>query len=112
MRQQTIEQLQVEKIARQLCTAAGEDPNRVLSFVAELSPADEHKSNVTRFRPTPATGLRLIEVRVAHSTLNCVCGYRQAEEAEFHIPSGSAAVSRRRLTSSLKGSPVSSRTAH
>jgi hypothetical protein len=54
MRQQTIETLQVEKIARQLCTAAGEDPNRVLRFVAELSPASEHELNVTRHVFIPA----------------------------------------------------------
>jgi hypothetical protein len=54
MRQQTIAQFQVEKIARQLCTAAGEDPNPVLRFVAELSPASQHASNVTRHFFIPA----------------------------------------------------------
>jgi hypothetical protein len=54
MRQQTVEQLQVEKIARPLCTAAGEDPNRVLRFVAELSPAGGHELNVTRHVFIPA----------------------------------------------------------
>jgi hypothetical protein len=61
MRQQTIEQLQVEKIARQLCTAAGEDPNRVLRFVAQLSPAGPHELNVTRHVFISAWKLRVRE---------------------------------------------------